>query len=172
MPYGTIATLLFGQVGVDVDEAPHATRKWPLGYIAIDRNGRRYRYVGFNGTVPQYSAVALAISATPYASLVVSTNLNESLAGVFFHATSALAGEFGWLLDKGLAIVKTSGVTAASSHGLGASATDGTLTDLVSTAQTTQAEAQRIIAALSGVKARALTNTDTPVTGTSYVELS
>ena len=171
MPYGTNAVIIEAYANVNVDEAPHTDKKHHLGFAVHDDQGRRYRYAQFGDAVEQYDAVAMTVGADPFDDVVVVTDLKVTVLGVYFNETAAAQDDYGWIIDEGVVIVKTSSVTAATSIALGASATDGTLTDISATDQDpTQDELDRMIAtSTKGIKA--LTDTDTPVTGTSYAVL-
>src|SRR5262245_27637672 len=105
MPYGTNARITAPFGDIDVDEAPSSTNSHPglpLGFECQDSDGRTYKRVKFGGVVAQYEAVQPTASATPTTAVVKTSAANQAVLGVYFHATSTAANDYGWIITKGL----------------------------------------------------------------------
>jgi hypothetical protein len=166
----TAGALVDNIVGANPNEAPHATRKFPLGMKVRDINGNEYAYVKFGGTVAQYEAATNAFALLAYSTVIATASgTDASQFGVNNqNSTSATSGKFGWVQTKGIVRVKVASSLAIKTVMVPAS-TAGTLTQLtVTTTDPTLAEIRAAFLSNSGMRAVCLTTEGTPTTGQSY----
>jgi hypothetical protein len=106
------------------DTKRSTTAETELGSKQEDNIGNEYRYIKAGAAIAQYDAVRLSGSALGFDDVRPTSAINQVVIGA---ATAAFAsGDYGYILTKGVATVKTVVSTAAGSQ-LVSNGTAGTL---------------------------------------------
>lgn len=101
-----------GAFNVGNSEQRDTTQKEPLGAVAYDGLGNKYRYIKAGAAIAQYAAVRFTGSALGWDNVIETSAANQPIVGA---AQTAFANaDYGWLLVKGLGSIKTSGALAAN----------------------------------------------------------
>jgi hypothetical protein len=169
------------RLGVLVSQVDASTaQQFPVGTELDDPRGgifagNRIKYIRANGSIATNDAVhtdvSYATAAERHATVVSTSAVSQMVEGVNDLNAGMTSGQFGWITVKGRATCKTTGITAATNAKLGTTGTGGTLGALTA-ATPSNAEVIAAIAAAAGKGVKALSDTNTPATGLSYVLLS
>lgn len=89
------------------------TQKAPLGAVAVDGLGNEYRYIKAGGVIPVNAACRLTGSALGWDNVVVTSAVNQPVAGIN-GATAFALNEFGWIMRHGVVSALTTGALAAN----------------------------------------------------------